>query len=43
MNRKLAESLTDALVRYYYANHWDGKLPQYVGGDGTRPIINFSE
>ena len=43
MNRKLAESLTDALVRYYYANHWDGKLPQYVGGDGTLPIINFGE
>lgn len=43
MNRKLAESLTDALVRYYYANHWDGKLPQYVGGDGTLPIINFGQ
>lgn len=43
MNRKLAESLTDALVRYYYANHWDGKLPQYVGGDGTLPIIKFGE
>ena len=43
MNRKLAESLTDTLVRYYYANHWDGKLPQYISNEGTLPIINFSE
>lgn len=43
MNRKLAESLTDTLVRYYYANHWDGELPQYIGGEGTLPIIKFGE
>ena len=43
MNRKLAESLTDTLVRYYYANHWDGKLPQYISNEGTLPIINFGE
>ncbi len=43
-NRKLAETLTDELVRYYYAEKWDGKLPTFVGGDGgTLPILNFGE
>ena len=33
-NAKLAASLTDALISYFYAQSWDGKLPTYMGGDG---------
>ena len=41
-NAKLAASLTDALISYFYAQSWDGKLPAYMGGDGgTFPILNF--
>lgn len=31
INRKLAQSLTETLVQYYYANHWNGELPEYIG------------
>lgn len=41
MNKKLAESLTPELVEYYYANQWNGALPEYYGGDGTIPVLNF--
>lgn len=41
-NAKLAASLTDALISYFYAQSWDGELPTYMGGDGgTFPILNF--
>lgn len=40
-NKKLAESLTPELVEYYYANKWDGVLPEYYGGEGTIPVLNF--
>ena len=37
-------SLTDALINYYYAQAWDGKLPTYMGGEGgTFPILSFGE
>ena len=43
-NAKLAASLTDALIQYYYAMGWDGKLPTYMGGDGgTFPILDMGE
>lgn len=43
-NAKLAASLTDALINYFYAQSWDGKLPTYMGGNGgTFPILNFSD
>ena len=43
-NAKLAASLTDALINYYYAQAWDGKLPTYMGGEGgTFPILSFGE
>lgn len=43
-NAKLAASLTDALISYFYAQSWDGKLPTYMGGDGgTFPILNFGD
>ena len=43
-NAKLAASLTDTLIRYYYAMGWDGKLPTYMGGEGgTFPILDMAE
>ena len=41
VNRKLAESVTDELVKYLTAKQWDGKLPSYfVTSDGTvLPIL----
>ncbi len=43
-NAKLAASLTDSLISYFYAQSWDGKLPTYMGGDGgTFPILNFDK
>ena len=34
-NRKIAESLTEPLIDYNYAQNWDGKLPSIVtGSDG---------
>ena len=39
-NRKIAETLTEELIRYTQANMWDGKLPgTYVGGSDAIPII----
>lgn len=32
-NRKIAESLTDALIAYTYAEHWDGRLPTIMNGE----------
>ncbi len=34
-NRKIAESLTDALIAYTYAERWDGKLPTFMNGEGN--------
>lgn len=39
-NRKISESLTDELVRYNYANKWNGELPTYVGNDSTIPVLD---
>lgn len=42
-NRKLAQSLTDELVNYIYAQSWDGKLPTFMAGDSqTVPVLDFS-
>ena len=42
-NAKLAASLTDALINYFYAQAWNGELPTYMGGEGgTFPILNFA-
>ncbi len=40
-NKKIADSLTDALIDYKNIEQWDGKLPTYMGGDGTFPVLNF--
>jgi len=42
-NRKLAESLTDVLVNYYYIQQWDGKLPVTMLGEGTSFMINLPQ
>ena len=34
-NKAISEWLTDTLIRYYYIQAWDGKLPQYMIGSGT--------
>ena len=39
-NRKISESLTNELVRYNYANKWNGELPTYVGNDSTVPVLD---
>ena len=40
-NKKLAESVTNTLIEYQYAQNWDGKLPTYMSGDnGMIPVIN---
>ena len=33
-NRKISESLTRDLIDYNYAQHWDGKLPAIMNGQG---------
>lgn len=40
-NKKVAESLTDILIDYEYAQGWDGKLPTFVSGsDGVIPVLD---
>ena len=40
-NKKISESLTNELIEYKKTEQWDGKLPTFVGGDGTIPVLNF--
>lgn len=42
-NRKIAESLTEGLIDYTYATGWDGKLPTYMMGEGTVPVMNVGD
>ena len=43
-NREIAESLTQALIDYTYAQAWDGKLPTFMTGDsGIVPFMNVDE
>lgn len=41
INKKLAESLTDELIKYFTAQQWNGELPEYyMSGDGSvLPIL----
>lgn len=39
-NKKIAESLSEQLIEYAYANGWNGELPEtYLGGNGVVPVI----
>lgn len=42
-NKKIAESLTENLIRFNEVKSWDGKLPTYMAGQGgtTVPILNM--
>jgi len=40
-NAKIAASLSEELIEYKSVDKWDGKLPTFVGGEGTLPILNF--
>ena len=42
-NKKLNASITDELIQYNQILQWDGKLPTFMGGEGTMPILNFSK
>ncbi|MBO5037697.1 MAG: prohibitin family protein [Clostridia bacterium] len=43
-NKKLAESLTDELINYAYAQSWNGELPIYMGGgSGTIPVLDMNK
>ena len=44
-NKKIAESLTDNLIRFNEVKAWDGKLPTYMAGGGstTLPILKMGE
>ena len=41
MNQRIAEALTPDLIQYYEIKQWDGKLPTFMGGESTMPILNF--
>ena len=41
-NRELAASLTPELIRSQEIQAWDGKLPQFIGGDAPIPFISVN-
>ena len=42
-NKKLANSLTDELISYEYAQSWNGELPTYMGGESSIPVLDFGK
>lgn len=43
-NRKISESLTQALIDYTYAQSWDGKLPTFMMGEsGVIPFLDVQK
>lgn len=38
-NKKIAQSLTNALIKYKEADKWDGKLPEIMGTDSVIPVL----
>ena len=40
-NKKLANSLTDELINYEYAQSWNGQLPTYMGGESSIPVFDL--
>ncbi|MCR5809342.1 MAG: prohibitin family protein [Clostridiales bacterium] len=41
-NKAISESLTAELVRYYYIQQWDGKLPETVLGEGASILYGLN-
>ena len=42
MNKRISESLTDSLLRYYWIKQWNGELPSTVLGDGADYMIDLT-
>ena len=42
-NTALSASVTEALIQYLQAQQWDGKLPIYMGGESTVPILDLRD
>ena len=40
-NKAISESLTSELVRYYYIQQWDGKLPETMLGESANVLIGL--
>ncbi len=40
-NRKIAETITPDLIKYFYVQQWNGELPKITGIDSLLPIIDF--
>ena len=40
-NKEIAASLSKELIEYKTIEQWDGKLPSFVGGEGSIPVLNF--
>lgn len=43
MNQRIAESLTDGLIKYNYIKQWDGKLPTTMLSGETSMLLNIME
>ena len=43
MNKRISESLTPDLIRYYWIKEWNGELPRTVLGEGMGYIMNMTE
>ena len=43
-NEKIAQSLTDNLIRFTQVNQWNGELPAYVSGSAAEalPILSLN-
>lgn len=42
-NKKLANSLTEELINYEYAQSWNGQLPTYMGGESSIPVLDLGK
>ena len=43
MNKRIAESLTPSLIKYYYIKQWKGELPKTVLGESSSFMINLEQ
>ena len=43
MNKRISESLTENLNRYYWIKQWDGKLPTTVLGSDASYMIDLTD
>ena len=43
MNKRIAESLTPQLIKYYYIKQWKGELPKTVLGESSSLMINLDQ